>query len=282
LPCLINGDDILFRTDRGFYKIWKRWVNHVGFTLSLGKNYVHRRFLTINSQIYHWNEHEQSFTYQGYLNAGLLTGQSKITGRAGAKMAPIWDYYNVTVPNAVNPLRAHRRFLHYHRNVIAEVSGRGNFNLFLPPNRGGLAFLPVGPYRITSFQRRFASFLEREYVAKVAEGEVPRGETIGLVRATRQVSPPSFFHHPRLVRVPYGPLQKNFVIFATRDVKISPLAFEHDSEQVTLKVRHPTRALKRFRLTTVPRMSNEEITSWPWRLAETVEKPKTFWELLGY
>ena len=34
-----------------------------------------------------------SFHQCGVLNAGLLTGQSKITGRQGAKMAPLWPAY---------------------------------------------------------------------------------------------------------------------------------------------------------------------------------------------
>jgi hypothetical protein len=48
---LINGDDILIRAPKKFYPIWKKQVQEFGLELSLGKNYVHPRFGTVNSQL---------------------------------------------------------------------------------------------------------------------------------------------------------------------------------------------------------------------------------------
>ncbi|APG77197.1 RNA-dependent RNA polymerase [Hubei narna-like virus 12] len=48
---LINGDDILIRAPKKFYPIWKERVQEFGLELSLGKNYVHPRFGTVNSQL---------------------------------------------------------------------------------------------------------------------------------------------------------------------------------------------------------------------------------------
>jgi hypothetical protein len=48
---LINGDDILMRTKPSNYPIWKEKVREFGLSLSLGKNYVHPEFGTINSQL---------------------------------------------------------------------------------------------------------------------------------------------------------------------------------------------------------------------------------------
>jgi hypothetical protein len=48
---LINGDDILMRTKRTSYPIWKDKVNQFGLSLSLGKNYIHSNFGTVNSQL---------------------------------------------------------------------------------------------------------------------------------------------------------------------------------------------------------------------------------------
>lgn len=48
---LINGDDILIRTRRENYPKWKKTVKDYGFSLSLGKNYVHSKFGTVNSQL---------------------------------------------------------------------------------------------------------------------------------------------------------------------------------------------------------------------------------------
>jgi hypothetical protein len=49
LAVLINGDDILFKADPHQYLRWLSGSKSVGFTLSLGKNFVHSRFFTVNS-----------------------------------------------------------------------------------------------------------------------------------------------------------------------------------------------------------------------------------------
>lgn len=48
---LINGDDILMRAPASLYPLWKERVDEFGLELSLGKNYVSKRFGTINSQL---------------------------------------------------------------------------------------------------------------------------------------------------------------------------------------------------------------------------------------
>jgi len=48
---LINGDDILMRTKASDYPIWKERVQDFGLSLSLGKNYIHKRYGTVNSQL---------------------------------------------------------------------------------------------------------------------------------------------------------------------------------------------------------------------------------------
>ena len=48
---LINGDDILMRTQRKNYPLWKSVVQSFGLSLSQGKNYVHSEYGTINSQL---------------------------------------------------------------------------------------------------------------------------------------------------------------------------------------------------------------------------------------
>jgi len=49
LAALINGDDILFNTDKAQYARWLSATQSIGFMLSLGKNFVHPRFFTVNS-----------------------------------------------------------------------------------------------------------------------------------------------------------------------------------------------------------------------------------------
>jgi hypothetical protein len=50
LPCLINGDDILFKSNDAFYTVWQKWITKAGFTLSVGKNYISPHFITVNSE----------------------------------------------------------------------------------------------------------------------------------------------------------------------------------------------------------------------------------------
>lgn len=49
LAVLINGDDILFKADAAQYDRWLAAAKSVGFSLSLGKNFFHPRFCTVNS-----------------------------------------------------------------------------------------------------------------------------------------------------------------------------------------------------------------------------------------
>lgn len=48
---LINGDDILMRASADVYPQWKDKVQEFGLSLSLGKNYIHPDFGTVNSQL---------------------------------------------------------------------------------------------------------------------------------------------------------------------------------------------------------------------------------------
>lgn len=50
---LINGDDILMRTHPDNYQKWKSRVQEFGLSLSLGKNYIHSEYGTVNSQLVH-------------------------------------------------------------------------------------------------------------------------------------------------------------------------------------------------------------------------------------
>jgi hypothetical protein len=48
---LINGDDILMRAPANVYPRWKGQVQSFGLDLSAGKNYIHPRYGTVNSQL---------------------------------------------------------------------------------------------------------------------------------------------------------------------------------------------------------------------------------------
>ena len=61
LPMLINGDDVLFHLSddmraSGQYTLWKWATQQVGLKFSLGKNYISKKYLVINSEL--WKVHE--------------------------------------------------------------------------------------------------------------------------------------------------------------------------------------------------------------------------------
>jgi hypothetical protein len=63
LPLLVNGDDILFQSDGGrFYTVWRETIGKYGLKLSVGKNYISDRFLTINSQLFLFDEEAEEYT----------------------------------------------------------------------------------------------------------------------------------------------------------------------------------------------------------------------------
>jgi hypothetical protein len=276
LPVLVNGDDILFRSDSRLYQLWLEEISRVGFTLSLGKNYVHPRVLTVNSQLYTFTNGR--FTFLGYLNTGLLTGQSKLTGRDTAKDAPVWALYNETVRNAVRPSRAHRRFLHYNKELIDRSTNHGEYNLFLPFSRGGLGFTrpELLSNRLTSFQRRWAYFLKERKRASVEKGELPPRFSLGLVQERGFFTKPLFLRHrPALTLEPiFGPYNKGILPFEEKEYKFPILARPYDFDRPKLSFRFPSKTIKAsfresFKDGLVLRLSTKEIYTPDLRLCSS-------------
>jgi hypothetical protein len=263
LPVLVNGDDILFRANKQLYDLWLTEISKVGFTLSLGKNYVHPTFLTVNSQIFHYSKFG-GFKRLGYLNTGLLTGQSKLTGRDAATKAPVWALYNEVIPSAVDPLRAHRRFIHYNRSLIEEATNK-EFNIFLPVSRGGLGFIrmPSQSNKITSFQQRWASFLEKEVRQAISKNELPRSFGLGLIQERAPFTEPlNLTYKPHLSLEPiFGPYNLGIVPFLKKEYIYPSLSqpFEFD-EKLIFRFRIPSkRRMAEFRSQTLDRVSHRKL-----------------------
>ena len=197
LPVLINGDDILFRASPLRYRGWLSEIKKVGFVPSVGKNFFHPRFLTVNSVpiefvprpttyeafsgVSSWPdmmEFEESnprfppylpdtltddFKILGFINVGLLTGQAKLTGRDSLRSLPISGWHAQSVLTSINPPQAHKWFLHYHRSDIQRQTqfGGTTLNIFAHPLLGGLGFVvpPGVEPRFSPEQRRIASAL---------------------------------------------------------------------------------------------------------------------------
>jgi len=236
LPCRANGDDILFRSNPEHYAIWKRIVRQLGFKLSVGKNYYHARLFTVNSVLYEFttlNPETHKFQVEGtwrqvynshhfrvlhFFNPGLLTGQSKSTGRETGRKLPLGDLYSLVVPRAINPLQAHKWFLHYNREQIRLITDNGKFNLFIPRHLGGLGFPvtdEVRPYiSVTTFQQRFATFLTIKIEEQFQLGIFPKKYLTAVVSDPLYRDLPNTFmvHHgsSSLETVPFGPLPEGW------------------------------------------------------------------------
>jgi len=277
LPVLINGDDILFRANDRLYAIWNEEIKLVGFKLSIGKNYFHPTILTVNSECYKVTfrpDGTPKFHEVLYLNTGLLTGQSKITGRAAAKKLPIWDSFNRVVRGAVNPLRAAVRFLHYHSENIREITLDGRFNLFLPQMRGGLGFdrVPGLDVYLTPFQRAWARFMKVRWSEDLKAGVSPRN-TLGLVRVVRQRPAIEKYHFPNLLWYPkIGPMEADVMLYQPRTVQLPPLAWaleEETPEEFGMKYKRPSRsAWNSFNSQHWEPMYSEKIFDFPYTLVE--------------
>jgi hypothetical protein len=183
LPVLINGDDILFPSNSSHYDIWKDMIKSVGFSLSIGKNYIHKDLFTINSIMFH--ESNNQVTRYKFFNVGLLTGKAKVTGRANLQDKPIWDWYAEVIDGATDKVRAHRRFLHYHRSTIDRLTYDGSQNLFISRWYGGCGFKldpeVANHVAFTTYQRRRA-FFYRSYIERlVKRGKDPTKHILRLV-----------------------------------------------------------------------------------------------------
>jgi len=263
LPVLVNGDDILFRCDEEFYTAWKSNIAEVGFELSLGKNYVHRSFLTINSTGFLWTS-DGRIVDVPYLNVGLLTGQSKLGGsRADTQATPIWGLYNDIIHGASDPLRAHRRFIHYQKNEISQFTQSGQYSPFVDPLFGGLGFDLVPEVEkevhFTAFQRRFGHYL-RSLARQPVEGPFERVSIFrGIVKSNPTKIPMRHvYHYCRYVpRDPLQPLFKgeSLIMDPAKTIASMQMAFAihaRDPDDI-MTIRHPDRkVLRGFRASQSP------------------------------
>jgi hypothetical protein len=165
LPCLVNGDDILFRSNDEFYSIWKKWINHAGFTLSVGKNYISKNFLTVNSESWLFNPTNNKFRKIDFLNCGLLLEKSRGPVVSSMRQATIDEPFiskmDKVINTACNPERAYKRFTHYNLDKIKHITQNGNYTLFGSPETGGLGITDPGfdNSYYTVFQNKLSEFL---------------------------------------------------------------------------------------------------------------------------
>jgi hypothetical protein len=266
LAVLVNGDDILFRSSDIHYENWSREISKVGFNKSVGKNFRHPRFFTVNSipieyrpaltpaqfwRGWSWADMDDStipwlvsqvptVLIAGFLNVGLLTGQAKLTGREALGALPLSGWHAGSVLSALNPSQAHKWFLKYHKIEILKQTrfGSTTLNIFAHPLLGGLGFsVPPGiEPRFSPEQRRIAQslFLSAMYTYT---GQESSFKLDSLVFLESDLATPlaTLGHLNRRVEVelyPLGtPLPEGYEPF-TDQSGIQPLAMVHSPPEL--------------------------------------------------
>ena len=219
VPCLVNGDDISFPSTPELYNLWLEGLDQVGFQLSVGKNYVHEKVVTMNSQFYHVvNDRAKQIEW---CNTGLLHGDlawaRKRQGQIddgfyedGCEECPLAARANALLPSCENPVSTMGRFLQINNQEIGLVTANGLYNLFLSQYIGGIGIIPPTGFKIevTRLQRRLAHMLKKKSRAenqpvRYNTSRVKSGTTVNKIIALKEkevyldpvtfVRPPSFF-----------------------------------------------------------------------------------------
>jgi hypothetical protein len=211
LPVLVNGDDILFRSNSAFYEVWKKWIGEVGFTLSLGKNYIHKDVFTINSECFMYQPNScdvgKIFTPIGYIHSGLLHSsrdEMKFSGGIGTRPEnmemPCIAKIQRILDSANDPVYAFRKVLKLWKTEISEQTNSGEYNLFVPCELGGLGLqTPLSSnikVETTAFQRKLAGFLyQRIKTGKF--GDVDHNGDHDLTKPLRTEGKTTFVRHSK-------------------------------------------------------------------------------------
>lgn len=153
LNVLVNGDDILFRCEKDQYENWFSNLHEAGFVPSPGKNFIHPKYFTINSQLYASApviNKQKKYTYENYtkipfFNTGLLYGQSKVA--ADDEHKPVYLLHNECIQGANDQVRASKRFIAINNSKLKACSRHFNhqLNYYFKPELGGLGMnVPKG------------------------------------------------------------------------------------------------------------------------------------------
>jgi hypothetical protein len=184
LPCLVNGDDVAFSATPEKYARWEELLPRFGFVKSIGKNYLHERYVMINSELFDASYAQSGRCHLPYFCSGLLLGRSKVQKSGpserddGAEPAPpIIASLELCLRGAHDPTRTLSRYMYYHQAEVREIT-RGKMNLFLPITRGGFGLRAYGAEVWRRSKGKFVpaeravSLWQRKYAARLAQERV--------------------------------------------------------------------------------------------------------------
>jgi hypothetical protein len=181
LRVLVNGDDIAFPASREVYQTWSNHLSDFGFVKSVGKNYIHERFVIINSELFDSRWENTGVCHLPRFSAALLMGRSKVSkSDQDLEAPPVVVSLELVLRGATQPSLAFQRFLYWNGDKVREVTSN-KLNLFLPRSQGGVGLNRYGAtwgkrdqagrlhmgFHISAWQRQYAAYLAQQPVLKV-------------------------------------------------------------------------------------------------------------------
>jgi len=132
IPMLINGDDVAAKLSLLGYKVWRNIAHFCGLKESVGKTYISREFVDINSTSFMFKENstypEPAFRRIKQVNLGLAYGLKRSSADQGNdERAPIGDLgslYRELIESAPGELRKPLHFLFLEKNKAAMEAAR--------------------------------------------------------------------------------------------------------------------------------------------------------------
>lgn len=174
LLVLVNGDDIGFGADKVEYARWEAMLPKFGFVKSVGKNYVNKRFLIINSDMFDREFERTGRCLVPYFCSGLLMGRSKVAKDENLlDRPPAVVGLELCLRGSNNPSRTFERFMVWHKEDVEKITA-GKLNLFLPMERGGLGLNGFGVKVKSDHGDNYVTLWQRRYAAYVASQETLR------------------------------------------------------------------------------------------------------------
>lgn len=165
---LVNGDDMVYAAPKSLWEEHVSLGRRVGLEMSIGKAYIHREYLNINSVSVHCpiDKKDVSPWRIDYLNVGLAFGQHKVQNRENGgeigvascdERKPEGYVVNMnTILDGCLPGRQSTMLKWMLRTQLDKIQDEcrlsrtadlGNRNLFLPVQIGGMGVLPPCGWR---------------------------------------------------------------------------------------------------------------------------------------
>lgn len=184
LPAVVNGDDGLVLSEKGFMPIWESVAASAGLMPSVGKTYEHDYYSNINSTSFLLNEERSYFELITYVNMGLVKGLKRSGGKSSIRevCAPdpflgeggdtLGARHHDLIESCPEELRdnVHKMFISENYHVLKAV----RVPWYVPTKFGGVGLRPLtdefGGYKTVASHRCGPSPVEEDLVFQMKHG----------------------------------------------------------------------------------------------------------------